>query len=77
MHAAIIRLWPSKSRKMNWSDIRYFLAVARHGGLMSAAKQLDVSRRAKRSRVVSDLLAQVIQGQQGILTASPTRRKAA
>jgi DNA-binding transcriptional LysR family regulator len=47
---------------MNWSDIRYFLAVA-HGGLTSAAKQLGVSRRAKRIRVVSDLLAQVVQGQ--------------
>ncbi len=28
---------------MNWNDIRYFLAVSRHGGLTGAAKELKVS----------------------------------
>ncbi len=28
---------------MNWNDVRYFLAVSRHGGLTGAAKELKVS----------------------------------
>jgi len=29
---------------MNWNDIRYFLAVARHGGLTGAAREMRASR---------------------------------
>ncbi|MEK1886959.1 MAG: LysR family transcriptional regulator [Phyllobacterium sp.] len=36
---------------MNWNDIRYFLAVARHGGLTGAAKQLGVSQSTVARRV--------------------------
>lgn len=33
----------STNRKMNWNDIRFFLAVARHGGLTGAARDLKAS----------------------------------
>lgn len=33
----------SKNRKMNWNDIRYFLAVVRHGGLTGAAREMKAS----------------------------------
>lgn len=33
----------SENRKMNWNDIRYFLAVARHGGLSGAGRELKAS----------------------------------
>ena len=36
---------------MNWNDIRYFLAVARHGGLTGAAKHLGVSQSTVARRV--------------------------
>lgn len=32
-----------KIEKMNWNDIRYFLAVARHGGLTGAAREMRAS----------------------------------
>jgi DNA-binding MarR family transcriptional regulator len=51
MHAAIISIWFSESRNMNWNDIRYFLAVARHSGLTGAAKQLGVSQSTVARRV--------------------------
>ena len=44
-------MWFSESRKMNWNDIRYFLAIARHGGLTGAAKQLGVSQSTVATRV--------------------------
>ncbi len=36
---------------MNWNDIRYFLAVARHGSLTGAAKQLGASQSTVARRV--------------------------
>lgn len=33
----------AENGKMNWDDLRYFLAVARHGGLTGAGKELKAS----------------------------------
>lgn len=45
--------WLSKNRNMNWNDIRYFLAVARHGGLTGASRELRASPSTVARRVES------------------------
>lgn len=38
---------------MNWNDVRFFLAVSRHGGLTGAARQLKVSASTVARRIES------------------------
>jgi molybdate transport repressor ModE-like protein len=41
----------SENRTMNWNDVRYLLAVARHGGLTGASRELKVSQSTVARRV--------------------------